>query len=112
MAEGVYKVTLSTGKIVLLREMKIKHRSLAIQAASPRSKGDQNLLAVNGQEELLKMLIAQVDGKDLRASDLEDLDSLFSMKEFGQLMHVMGQLMGDDGDLGKPQIEIVPSGGK
>ncbi len=50
---SVYKVTLSSKKVVLLRELKIKHQELAAQAASPKSNGDTTLFALLSQKELL-----------------------------------------------------------
>jgi hypothetical protein len=106
---NVSKVTLSSGKVVLLREPKIRDQEFAAIAASPKSKGDQNLLGLFAAKEMLKCLIVQIDGRAIRPVETEDLDSLFSPKEYGQLMKVMGQLMeGDDG--GKYQIEAVSSG--
>jgi hypothetical protein len=108
----VSKVVLSTNRVVLLRDVKIKHTRLAAQAAAPKAKGDQNLLAILMQEEFIKLLIVQVDGKTPSREELEDLDSLFTVAEFGQLSNVVAQLTGG-AEMGKaPAIEIVSFGGK
>jgi hypothetical protein len=107
----VSKVTLSTGKVVLLREMKIKHQELAAMAAAPKSQDNQTLLGMHMQKELLKILVVQINGQDVKASALENLDDVFSMSEYGQLLKVMRSLMGDEADMGKCQVETELSGG-
>jgi hypothetical protein len=108
---NVVKATLSTGKVVLLRELKIKHTELAAQEVAPRAGGDPNVLSLLMQKALAKQLIVQVDEKKPSASELEDMDELFSFAEYGQVLQVVGQLAGADG-LGKPRIELVSSGSK
>jgi hypothetical protein len=107
--EMVSKVTLSSGKIVLLKQMKIEFQELAAKAASPRAGGDAMVLSVMMQKELLKLLIAQVDGKTLKGVEKERLDDVFSYQEYMQLMKVVQQLMGGD-DEGNVQMEVVSYG--
>lgn len=106
-----HKVTLSSGKEVYLREPKIKHTELAAQAAGPKAGSNNHLMVMLMQKELLKQLIVQVDGKLLKPLELEDLDSILTAKEYGQLLHMMERLTGDQVELGKCQIEVVTSGG-
>ena len=107
---NVHKVTLSTGKEILLREVKIKDQELAAQAAAGVAGSDNNLtLALAMQKEMLKMLITQVDGSKPAPAQLEDLDGLFSYSEYMQLVSVLGKLTGDE-SLGNAQIELVVSG--
>jgi hypothetical protein len=106
----VSKVTLSTGKVVLLREMKIKHQELAAMAAAPKAQDNNVILALHMQKELLKILIVQINGQDVKPSQLENLDDVFSMNEYGQLLRVVAQLRGDEADMGKFQVETVSSG--
>lgn len=113
----VTKVTLGTGKTVLLRELQIKHTELAAQAASPKARGDQMLLGMLMQKELLKLLVVAVgqpgqEPQPVKPVQLEDLDSHFSMREYGQLMQVIGELTGGADDMGKAQIEAVNFGSK
>lgn len=105
---NVFKVTLSSGKVVLLRELKIKHQELAAMAAAPKAAGDTTLFALLSQKELLKQLIVQVNGKPVKPAQLEDLDGLFSFVEFNQLNQALNKLGGDDA--GKYQLEVVTSG--
>lgn len=107
---SVHKVTLGSGKVVLLREPKIKHQELALSAVAEKAGGNQMLAATLAQKELVKMLIVQVDGKAPNNQEKEDLDGLFSLREYGQLVQVLGKLTGDD--LGNFQIEFVASGGE
>lgn len=105
------KVTLFSGKEVVLRELKIKHSEQATMLAANRAAGNTQVLAMLMQKELIKLLIVSVNGQPVKPVQLEDLDSIFSIKEFAQLQHVLNQIVGSD-DMGKFQIEHVSSGGK
>jgi hypothetical protein len=107
---NVYKVTLGTGREVILREMKIKHQELAAKAVGSKAGDNQMLFVTMMQKELLKILLVEVDGKAVTGIQLEDLDSLFTYQEYGQLSRVMGKIMGDESDMGKFQIELASSG--
>jgi len=108
----VVKATLSTMKVVLLKEMKISHTEIAAQEVASRANGDSNVMQVLMQKALVKNLLVSVDGKELSASDREDMDNLFSMAEYSQLLTVIKKMSGVD-DLGKPPVfEIVNSGDK
>lgn len=109
---NVTKVTLSTGKTVYLRELKIKHTEMAAQEAAPRSNGDSNVLSLLMQKILVRMLIAKIGDNAPTAAELEDMDSLFSISEYSQLLKVVAKLSGGD-EAGKlPAIEVVSSGSK
>lgn len=108
---NVVKVTLSSKKVVLIRELKIKHQELAAMAASPRANGDNAMFALLMQKELLKQLIVSINGQPVKPGQLEDLDSLFSFAEYTQLNQVLNKLVGGDEAMGKYQIEVVSSGG-
>lgn len=105
------KVKLSTGKECLLREYRIKHSNLAVAAAAARSGENQMVFANNMAQELIKILIIQVNGKNISAVEAEDLDSLFTAAEYSQLQRVLKKMMGDD-EVGKFQVEMVTSGGQ
>lgn len=108
----VSKVTLSSGKVVLLREVQIKHTDLAAQAAAQRAGDNANLLMVYMQKEFLKLLICKIDDKIPTMAELENLDDLFSFVEYGQLSSVIKKLTGGD-DMGKPPtVDLVPFGSK
>lgn len=107
----VYKVKLSTGKEVLLRQIKIKDQELAAKAASRTGEDSKYGMAIAMQRELIKILLVQVDGKQLKASEKEDLDSLFSYKEYMQVANVLQKITETEGDqMGNAEIEITTSG--
>lgn len=108
---NVVKATLSTGKVVLLRELKIKHQEMAAIAAGPRSGGNPNVLAVLIQRELLKQLICSIDNQPVKPIQLEDLDNVFTFREYSELGQILAQLMDGGDSVGKFQIELVSSGG-
>lgn len=109
---NVTKVTLSTKKVVLLREVKIAHTEMAAQEVSSKANGDSNLLMLLMQKVLVRLLIVQIDGKVPSPAELEDMDSMFTIAEYQQVLRVVQKLTGGD-DAGKsPTIEIVNSGDK
>lgn len=106
--ELVNKVELSSGKVVLLRQFKIRHQRNAAKAVAGKSGGDANVMAMLIQEEILKNLIHSVDSEMIPANKKEDLDALFSYAEYQQLSMVLGQMMGADGGVMEaPKFEIV-----
>ena len=108
MEEMVHKVTLNSGKVVLLRDFKIKHQRLAAQAAAGKGGDNSNVLGILMAEEILKMLLFQIDGVAVEPAKLEDLDSIFTYPEYGQLLQVITELMG--GAVDAPKMELVSSG--
>lgn len=104
------KLTLFSGKTVVLRELKIKHQELAAMAAAPKANGNNSILTMLMQKELIKLLIVKVNDKSLKLIELEDLDNLFTFKEYTQLNHILNELVGEK-EMGKYQIELVSSGG-
>lgn len=109
--EVVHKVVLSSKKVVLLREMKIKYQELAMKAVGNQAKDNQMLAATMVQKELLKILIHSIDGKTPSPTEIEKLDDLFSYAEYMQLNQVLNKITGGD-DLGEFQIEIELIGKK
>lgn len=110
--QNVNKVTLSSGKVVLLRELQIKHQEMAALAVAQKANGNPAILSMLMQKEMLKQLIVSIDGKPINGAQLELLDTLFSFQEWMQLNQVFAKLMGADEDLGKFQLEVVTSGDK
>jgi hypothetical protein len=108
MAEMVTKITLSTGKVVQLREMKIKYQNLASKAVGTMAGDNNMLLASMMQQELLKILLVDINGQRPDPKSLEDLDGLFTFAEYSQIGKVVNQLMG--GDMGECQTEIASIG--
>lgn len=112
MAFKAAKVTLGSGKIVIIREMKISHTELAAQEVAPKAAGDANVLQVLMQKALVKNLLVEINGQPVTAQDREKMDDLFSMAEYTQLLTVIKEMSGGD-DMGKmSQIEAVSYGDK
>ena len=109
--EMVTKVTLSSGKVVLLREMKMKYQTLAIKAVGSQAKDNQALMGVLAQQEILKQLVVEIDGVRTSAKNLEKLDDVFSYMDLMQLYSVVNKIAGGD-DMGEIQTENVIIGGK
>jgi hypothetical protein len=109
----VHKVTLSSGKKVLLRPIKIRDQELAAQAAANSVGSDNQVaLAVVMQKELVKLLLVQIDEKAPSAAEREDLDSLLEFQEYTQVTQVVQKLMGVDQQQGNLKTELVSSGSK
>lgn len=108
----VHKVTLSSGKVVLLRDPKIKDQELASQVASTKAKGDNAFTyGMALQKEMLKMLLVQVNDKRPSAIEVEDLDGLFTYAEYMQCLKVVAKVAGlEDGEMGNFQIELQKTG--
>jgi hypothetical protein len=107
----VHKVTLETGKTVYLRELKIKHQELAAKAAAHKANGDNNLLYILLPKELMKLLICGIDEKEVRPMQLEQLDDLFTFREYAQLNKYLTKMSGTDSPLEECQSELVSFGG-
>lgn len=99
-----HKVTLSSGKVVLLHEQKIKHTSLAIRAVGNRATGNSLLQQTMITEEMVKILLYSVDGKVPTPEEKEDLDSLFTTQEYTQVLTFIN---GGKGDLEIPKFETT-----
>lgn len=110
MTTMVHKVTLGSGKVVLLRDIKIKHYELAMKAAGHKAGKNELLAGFSSSCELLKMLIVQIDGKDVSKSGVEDLDALFSASEFRQLSKFLDKLQQAEGEDEDPKSEVVSFG--
>jgi len=107
----VHKVTLSTGKIVLVRDPEIRDQEMAGRVAASTVKGDSPfLMALGMQKEMLKMLVVQINGKAPTVVELENLDGLFSYAEYQQMIKVVGKVAGLEDDLGNFKIELQKHG--
>lgn len=106
--EQLAKVTLSSKKEVLLRYPKIKHQRIAAQVAGKAAGNNQAHLQVMVQEEMVKLLLHSVDGAVLSGPQREDLDSLFSIAEYNEVLKAVDKMGGDMS--GEPQIGIYTSG--
>lgn len=111
METFVTKVQLSTGKVVFLREPKIADTDLATQAASIKVKSDNTaLLSMAIQKELIKQLVVKVNETQPKASELEDLDKWFTMREYVEVGSVVSQITGLGDPVGNLKTEQVKFG--
>jgi hypothetical protein len=107
--QGAFKFTLSSKKVVVLREPLIRDQELALELASAKAK-NETMIGVYAQKELLKMLLISVDGKTLSATEREQLDKHFTFSEWMQVQKALKKVAGDDA-LGEPELEIVAASG-
>lgn len=103
-----FKCTLDTGKVVLLREFKIKDKNVAAETAAIRSGNNPTAFEAYMQDEVLKLLVVEIDGKKMTKSQVEDLDAVFSFSEYQQLLFQVKEMLGQGK---KPSVEIVNSTG-
>lgn len=111
-SQAAYKLTLKSGKTVTVREFKIKHTEQAAELAGARAGTNPALLQVLVQKEIVKLLIVEVNGKALTGAEKEDLDSVFTTREYGEVVKGIDEITEGGEKLGKPQIEPVISGDK
>ena len=87
--QSVYKAVLSSGRVVTLRDPKMKHMRLAEKITG----GNTGMWF---QEELLKQLILQIDETEIAKPDLMELDDMLSISEIMQLGTVVGKILGNE----------------
>lgn len=109
----VHKVTLSTKKVVLIKDIELRDEELAAQAAAKKAGQNGNMVAVGYgmQNELLRLLIQEVDGKKISPTERELLgskESVLTYREFAQVRKFLEKLMGEE--VAEPQSEYVVSG--
>lgn len=104
-----YKVTLDTGKTALVKDMTVKMKNQAVEAAGLRAGESASATAFSSmlQDEVLRLLLISVDGNVLSGVQKEDLDSVFTYVEYQQLMLCLKDIMGVSEVAKKPKIEIV-----
>ena len=106
----VTKVTLTTKKIVYLKEPTVDDMEAAGQVAGQISKGNDTQMGMALQKELLKRVLVQVNDKKLGLAEKEGINKMFSLKEYTQVMKVIKDLSGMDEDEGKLVTEVVTFG--
>jgi DNA transposition AAA+ family ATPase len=107
---NVTKFTLSSGKVIYLREPRIEDTENAAQVAGKKASAEnQAHLMILIQKEMLKSLLVKVDEKELKLVDKEDLNKLFTYKEYGQALKALQMITGDEAGNG-PIPEFETSG--
>ena len=105
--ERKVKVTLSTGKVVLLNEMKISTSEKAAEMVAQRAGDSQNLMIMLMPKALLQLLISHVDDKPVGMTERNNMDSLFTVLEYNQLLKVVGKMNGGGDEKGEAQVEFL-----
>lgn len=111
--QAVYKFTLSSKKVIFLREPKMRDSENAIKVAGMKA-GEKNvaLLGLLTQKEMFKSLLVQVNDNKLKMSEKEKLDSMFSFKEWNQCMKALHKVTSEDEEGNELEAEIVTIGDK
>lgn len=105
----VIKITLSTGKVVLIRESDLKDEEIATKNAGKRAGENMMAMGMFFITELTKLLIVEIDGQEPTATErLSLIPKLLTTKEFKQVRKVVGQLEGED--TAEPQIDFELTG--
>jgi len=105
----LYKITLDSDRTILIRPLTIGIKNQAVEAtgikAGPKASemAFQNLL----QDEILKLLLVEIDAKKISAAQREDLDALFSIDEYMQVMGVVAQMLQSSEKKKAPKVELV-----
>ena len=89
----VHKVSLKSGKVVMLRDPLISDMEHATSIAGKGNFDNQALLGTKVQKEMLKLLIVSID-------------KLFTLKEYNQLCAVVKNLCMEDAE-GNESTEIA-----
>lgn len=107
------KVTCSTGKTVILREPRIEDQIKSSEAASVRlsENASKYSFAIAMNQEMAKLLLVKVNDKEVKGSDREDLESLFTYREFSEVSQIVGKLTGGSEEKA-PGLEFINEKGK
>lgn len=110
--ENVYRVSLPSGKVIHMREMKMKYEDLAMQAVGTRGKGNEAYQQKLMADELMKILLVDVDGKVLAPADREKLNDILDYRDIVAVRKIMLKITGsDEGESYAPNLEVVSSSG-
>jgi len=103
---SLVKATLSSGKIVLLKQMKISHSEKAAMAVADRAGENGKLFSILMQKELVSLLLYKINDKELSLAEKDDMDSLFSPHEYGQVMEVIAKMNGGGDEESKKLMPV------
>lgn len=106
---SLVKATLSTGKVVLLRELKISHSEKAAMMVADKAGENSKVMQILMQKELIKMVLFKVNDKELSLAEKDDFDNLFTIQEYSQIAQVVGKMNGGDDGSKEAKIELVAS---
>ena len=105
----LYKVTLSTGKVVVLTKLLIETKNNAVQAAAQRLPADSPQAVFNTimGDELLRLLIISVNGKEIDSVSRENIDSILEFSEYTEISEVVGGMISAGESKKKPIVEMM-----
>lgn len=106
----VFKLTLSSGKVVLVRDIEMKDEEIASTIAGKKAGDNQLAMMMSFQTEMTKLIVMKVDDKDLTAQERQMLGkNILDRRDFVQVRGwVAKNLMGEM--TAEPQVEFVTSG--
>jgi hypothetical protein len=94
---NVTKFTLSSGKVIYLREPTIGDTETAAKIAGKKAGSDNQIyLGVILQKEMLKLLLVSIDDKKLNLTDKELIEKLLTYKEYNQSLKAVQMVLADD----------------
>jgi hypothetical protein len=97
-----YKVTLTSGKVVVFRKLKIKDYHMAAEVAGKAS--NQTSVSLLLMDELIRNSLVAVNEKTLTAAERQDLDAHFEMDEYAEVKMFMQEV---SGNATAPKIEVL-----
>lgn len=102
----VSKFTLTGGKEVYFREPKISDTDYAAQVAGKQAGPDnQAHLGVLLQKEIVKLLLVRINTKDISVQEKQDIDKLFTYKEYNEVQKAVQMLTGTESG---NSVELTP----
>lgn len=109
----VIKFTLSSEKVIFLREPRIRDTEMVAQLAGKKAGENMAYLGVLMQKELFKVLLVAINEEPIPAKEKDMLDNLFTMKEWKECMKALMKVTGDDEDMGNDLTpEFIDFGSK
>lgn len=101
------KATLTTGKTVLLHEMRVSHTEKAAKKVAQEAGENQALFQMLMQKALVQELLFKINDKVVTMSQRDDIDSLFTLPEYSQVLKVINKISGGDDSKGEAKVELV-----
>jgi hypothetical protein len=116
----VNKFILSSKKYILLREARIEDVENVAKIAGKIAGDNMAYMQVLSQKELLKRLLVGVgqdgqkeeDLKKLTLTEKENINALFTLREYTQAVRAVNMMTGGEQDEGNLVMESVTFGGK
>ena len=103
-----YKFTLSTGKVVILREPKISDSENCAREMGAINQEQLMYGGVKYQKAMVKRLLVSVNEQTLTLTEKENLDAHFTYKEYSQVLKAVSHLTDDaEGNELNPTIVTV-----